>query len=188
MCDRLLLKTSLEWSKHPIKLRRLNDRPRHDVKFSTMQLGNEVVARLISYYLSELQGESTNIHKFQEEISGKIGLTHSRSPLYQNRSHPWLAPVSFSANTCKTIRTLIMITRVDWNNEGFASGSSTFVQDWKPLECVSNEASVFNTPNLERICNVSRKGKIVPEQHLVNVSTNLEPKLRAYQIWESRIE
>ena len=38
-----------------------------------MQLGDEVIAPLGSYYLLELQRESANVHKSQEEISGQTG-------------------------------------------------------------------------------------------------------------------
>ena len=65
-----------------------------------------------------------------------------------------------------------MIAKVDWNNEGFVPGSSTFEEDWKLLECVSNEALVYDTSDLERVCNVSGKGEVVTEQHLANVSTD----------------
>ena len=65
-----------------------------------------------------------------------------------------------------------MIARVDWNNDGFASGLSTFEEDRKLLECVSNEAFVYDTPDLERVCNVSGKGEVVTEQHLANMSTD----------------
>ncbi len=42
-----------------------------------------------------------------------------------------------------------MIARVDWNNDGFTSGSSNLEEDRKLLECVSNEALVYGTPDLE---------------------------------------
>jgi len=38
-----------------------------------MQLGDEVIARLISYYLSELQRESANVRKFQKGFQDKQG-------------------------------------------------------------------------------------------------------------------
>ena len=41
---------------------------------------------------------------------------------------------------------------------------------------MSNEALVYDTPDLERACHDSRKGKIVMEQYLANVSTG-------YRVW-----
>ena len=40
------------------------------------------------------------------------------------------------------------------------------------MESVSNEALVYDTPDLERVCNVSGKGEVVTKQHLANVSTD----------------
>ena len=39
----------------------------------------------------------------------------------------WVQPGKID-NKCPT---LIMIAKVDWNNDGFADGSRTFVTDWK---------------------------------------------------------
>ena len=38
--------------------------------------------------------------------------------------------------------------------------------------CVSNETLVYDTPDLERVCDVPGKGEVVTKQHLTNVSTD----------------
>ena len=40
---------------------------------------------------------------------------------------------------------------------------------------------MYETPDLERVCNVSGKGEVVTEQHLANLSTDLKSEARSIQ-------
>jgi len=57
----------------------------------------------------------------------------------------------------------MIIARVDWKRDGFAAGSSTFVEDWKLWLHVRESQSVYARTYLERVGDVPGQSKVVAE-------------------------
>ena len=140
----MAIKSIFEETHEVIEFFGLNYRPGENVKFSAMELADEVVLLFVRDDLLELQAEPVVI-RLAIKISGAqevasllfgdfvlVGVNYVLRATSKRRFRKKLTP----------LRTLIMMTRRDLNSDGLAEGSRTMADDWKdwnkPLMSLEN--------------------------------------------------
>lgn len=153
--------------------------PRYDVELSSVKSSYEVCFLFILHDPLELEREPSHVvinsrfpgppSPLQEAYSLAI------STLSESTTSLWKTSSKDSQERNHDCVTLIIITKVDWNNEGFAAGSRTVELDWKD----------WKSPVMSRL-----RAKLLRNRTWSKLSLRVvrRDKIPAYQVGNGGIE
>lgn len=129
----LFLKSSLEGFHKPVEVGRLDDGPRYDTEFPSVQLCDEVALAFLLNNILEFHWEpeiqkSMNMTKSAQILT--LTLSQSRRHHYPPRPSQHDLVIMMNGGVWGTT-TLMMMHRMEPNSWGLDFGSSKVVEDWK---------------------------------------------------------